>query len=145
MTSFSALNPSLQTASNYSRDQTTNKKYQYKSGTQPKAKLTNSSARFGANKESFFDEVDESLLRGEDLADFPDAAGNPARSDVVEKFIKVIENKDSSSIQPQQLSLKPKPSVTNTKREDILKKLAGFGSEPFESSASKQQKGMYLL
>ena len=92
-------------------------KYRYKSG-RPN------------QHESFFDEVDGDLLKGVDVEGL-NIVEMRKKSDVVEKFIRVIESIESG---PSSFS----PSITdkiasppNSKREDIRKKLAGFG-EPAE-------------
>ena len=82
-------------------------------------------------QDSFFDEIDEGLLRGEGSDD----SSPPNKSEVVEKFIKVIESKDSRGSVSQ-------PPPTTTKREDIRKKLAGgFGETPLESVKKPKKPG----
>lgn len=127
----SALSPPSKTpTAAASRDP--RRKYRYKSsgvgGTQA-----------NTHPESFFDEVDEDLLKGADVDLALGISEIQTKSDVVEKFIRVIENRDSAA--ESSLPVPSQPQVTsppNTRREDIRKKLAGFG-ESSEKEAKRQQ------
>ena len=124
-----------------------NKKYLYKSGAHHHQRSLESGGKPLSNqrlpqaKESFFDEVDESLLRGEDLAhlDFSNSE-HQSRSEVVEKFIRVIENKEPQGLVPQV----PRPPLANTRREDILKRLS-FGGDSNEQTPESNGEGFATL
>ena len=80
-------------------------------------------------------------MRGEDLAhlDFSNSE-HQSRSEVVEKFIRVIESKEPQGLVPPV----PRPPLANTKREDILKRLS-FGGDSNEQTPESNGEGFATL
>ena len=108
---------------------------------------------YKSSKESgstFFDDVDEAILKGE-LSDTQENQELVGKSEIVEKFIKVVENSETRYFADQQnessKSSRNNPFAkgdqqTLNSREEIRKKLAfgGFGSDASSLGDSNTKK-----